>query len=235
MSTETPPSSPTSGSDSKKIVEEVTAAVESAIHRLDARDKSVEAAERAKNERKERLANRVSIAAIALTMLMSFLGFARSERDDAGRAARTEADKAKRDVEADWNLYQTRTAERAAYVIADDDLTREVAALPDGDPRLRAAELNHVEYASRVGALDNENRRVFYIIQDLERREALALRHAEHIDHKLDQYDMGTRILTLALVILSVVLLANQEQLFWIAVLIAFMGAAVAVRGYFVG
>jgi hypothetical protein len=38
----------------------------------------------------------------------------------------------------------------------------------------------------------------------------------------------------LALVILSVVLLASQEQLFWVAVLISFIGAGVAVSGYLI-
>jgi hypothetical protein len=109
-----------------------------------------------------------------------------------------------------------------------------VAALPPGDPRLRVAELNHVEYASRITALDNESRRVFFVIQDLERRHQSLMRQAQHIDRKIEQYDMGTRVLTLALVILSVTLLANQEQLFWMAVLIAFVGAGIAVNGYFV-
>jgi hypothetical protein len=215
------------------VLEDITAAVEAAIQRLDARDQAVEAHEKEKAARKERQSNRVSIAAIALTMLMSFLNFARSERDDAGRQARVDADTAKRDAEANWILYQTRTTERSGYVMTEDALTREVADLKPGDPRLRLAELNHVEYATRITALDNETRRVFFVIQDLERRSILKLREAQHIDRKIEQYDMGTRVLTLALVILSVTLLANQEHLFWIAIAIAFSGAGIAVNGYF--
>jgi hypothetical protein len=189
--------------------------------------------ERQRSKDKEKLSNRVSIAAIALTMLMSFLGFARSERDDAGRQARTAADKAKRDSEANWVLYQTKSAERASFLLAEDALTREAAALPDGDPRVRAASLNHVEYAQRITAIDNQTRQIFFVIQDLDTRYIQKTREAEHIDRKIEQYDMGTRVLTLALVILSVTLLASQAKLFWAAVAIAFVGAGIAISGYF--
>jgi hypothetical protein len=215
-------------------LDEIAATVEKAIARLDERDRAEQAHEKARAALKERLSNRVSVAAIALTMLMSFLNFARSERDDAAHAERTMADKAKRESEANWTLYQTRSTERSGYVVAEDLLTREVAALPDSDPRVRVAELNHVEYATRIASLDNENRRVFFVIEDLERTYIQALRRADHIDRKIERYDMGTRILTLALVILSVVLLASQEQLFWVAVLISFIGAGVAVSGYLI-
>jgi hypothetical protein len=218
---------------SKPHLEDIAAAVEKAIERLDARDKAEQAHEKELAARKEQLSNRVSIAAIALTMLMSFLNFARSEREDAGKALRGEAAKAQREIDANWNLYQTRSSERSGYMRAEDQLMREVAAMPEADPRLRIAELNHVEYASRVTALDNENRRVFFVIEDLERKQILASRQAQHIDDKLERYDMGTRVLTLALVILSVTLLANQRHLFSAALVIAFIGAGIAISGYF--
>jgi hypothetical protein len=218
---------------SKPHLEDIAAAVEKAIERLDARDKAEQAHEKEISARKEQLSNRVSIAAIALTMLMSFLNFARSEREDAGKALRGESAKAQREIDANWNLYQTRSSERSGYMRGEDQLTREVATLTENDPRLRIAELNHVEYASRVTALDNENRRVFFVIEDLERKQILASRQAQHIDDKLDRYDMGTRVLTLALVILSVTLLANQRHLFSAALVTAFIGAGIAISGYF--
>jgi hypothetical protein len=220
--------------DRDEHVQEITAAVEAAIERLDARDKAAEAVEREKAAKKEKLAERVSVAAIALTMLMSFLGFARSERDDSAKDLRTQADKARREAEANWTLYQTRAAERAGFVTADDALAREVATLGDGDPRMRIAELNHVEYATRVAQLDNESRRVFFVIQDLNKGALLALRQAHRIDSQIERYDLGTRVLTLALVILSVVLLASQQRLFWVGVLVSFIGAGIAVSGYFI-
>ena len=74
---------------------------------------------------------------------------------------------------------------------------------------------------------------MFFVIGDLERRQIQALRQADHIDGKIARYDMGIRVLTLALVILSVTLLANQRHLFSAAVIIAFIGAAISVSGYF--
>ncbi len=217
----------------KPHLEEIAAAVEKAIERLDARDRAEQAEEKRKAAEKEWMSTRVSVAAIALTMLMSFLNFARSERDDAQKALRQQATRAQREIDANWTLYQTRQSERSGFVRADDSLMREVTGLADGDARLRLAELHHVEYASRVASLDNENRRVFFVIQSLEREQILALRQAEHIDDKIGRYDMGTRVLTLALVILSLTLLANRRQLFYAAVLIAFIGAGIAVGGYF--
>lgn len=217
----------------KPHLAEITAAVEAAIHRLDERDQAVEAHEKEKAARKEHLANRVSVAALALTMLMSFLGFVREDRDDAADDQRHAAEDAVRDIEANWSLYQARTTERAGYVVAEDALTREVQAMTDSDPRLRLAGLNHIEYATRIAQLDNESRRVFFVIQALEREHILAVRRAEHLEDQVTRYDMGTRVLTLALVILSVVLLADQEHLFWFAIVIAFAGAGLAVSGYF--
>jgi hypothetical protein len=221
-----------SGEDRHEHLQEITDAVEAAIRRLDERDKATEHIEKEKAARKEGLSTRVSVAALALTMLMSFLGFAHGERDDAAKDARRIADSAKRDMEDDWSLYQARASERAGYVVAQDGLMREAQALAPSDPRLRLYDLNHVEYANRITQVDNEARHLFFTIQALGRTRILKQREADHIDDQIARYDMGTRILTLALIILSVVLLANQERLFWIAVLIAFAGAGVAVSGY---
>lgn len=225
-------------SDDKKepghpVLEDISLAVEAAIQRLDVRDKAAEAHDRERAARKEALTSRVSVAAIALTMLMSFLGFARSERDGAAKASRSQVENTKRDAEANWTLYQTRASERAGYLTADDGLLRDAATIADGDPRLRLAELNHVEYQQRITQIDNETRQVFFVIEALQNRRVEAARRTAHIERKIDRYDMGTRVLTLALVILSVTLLANQERLFWGAVVLAFFGAGIAVSGYF--
>jgi hypothetical protein len=221
--------------DRKQHLAEITEAVEAAIHRLDERDKAANAAEKLKAEHKEALSTRVSVAALALTMLLSFLGFAHGERDDAAKDARRIADGAKRDSEDNWQLYQARSSERANYVIAADALTREAQTLAAGDPRQRLLALNHVEYATRITQVDNESRHLFFIIQKLQRTRIQKLREADHIDAQIARYDMGTRVLTLALVILSVTLLANQERLFWVAVLTSFAGAGVSISGYFLG
>jgi hypothetical protein len=221
--------------DRKQHLAEITEAVEAAIHRLDERDKAAQQGEKQKGERKEALSTRVSVAALALTMLLSFLGFAHQERDDAAKGARHIADAAKRDSEDNWSLYQARASERANYVIAEDSLTREAQTLAPGDARQRLLALNHVEYATRITQVDNESRHLFFIIQKLARTRIQKLREADHIDAQIARYDMGSRVLTLALVILSVTLLANQERLFWVAVLTSFAGAGVCISGYFLG
>ena len=207
--------------------------IEAVLEKYDARRRAEDAADKEKAAEKEGLTNRVSIAAIAVTMLMSFLNFARTERAGASANATTDAQHAKADAESDWAYYQTRNAERASYQLADETLSREANALQDGDPRTREAEVHHVEYATRISAIDDGNRQVFFSIQELERRRIVQMREAARIDRKVGRYDMGTRVLTLAVVLLSVTLLANRRFLFWVAVATALVGAVIAVAGYF--
>jgi hypothetical protein len=207
--------------------------IESILERYDAKRRAEDAVEKELAARKEELTGRVSVAAIALTMLMSFLGFARAERQEASDNAKTDALQAKADSEADWAYYQTRSAERASYRLADETLLRDTARLAETDPRVRDAEVHHAQYATRISAIDHGNRRVFYSIQDLVRARVLKTREMKRLDTMIDRYDMGTRVLTLALVLLSVALLANRRSLFWIALAVALFGAAIAVAGYF--
>jgi hypothetical protein len=212
---------------------ELIEAVEIAVSRQAEREKAEQAKDRERQKIKDALTSKVSITAIALTLLMSFLSFARSERNNASGSLKGRAAKAKADADANWILYQTRNTERAGYVLAEDNLRREVAKLPDGDPRLPVAEQEHVEYAGRVATLDNENRGVFFEIEELQNDQIQSARTAKHLDRKVDRYDMGTRVLTLALVLLSVTLLAKREFLYWMAILTAFGGAAICLSGYF--
>lgn len=213
--------------------EDVVDEIEHILERYDAKRRAEDAVEKEQVARKEELTGRVSVAAIALTMLMSFLGFARAERQEASDNAKTDALQAKADSEADWAYYQTRSAERASYRLADETLSQQSARLRETDLRLRDAEVHHAEYATRIAAIDHGNRRVFYSIQDLVRRRILKTREMNRLDRMVDRYDMGTRVLTLALVLLSVTLLANRRSLFWIALVVALLGATIAIAGYF--
>jgi len=213
--------------------EDFARAVEDMLARKDAREAQDKAEDKAKAQRKEKLTSRVSIAAICLTMLMSFLNFARTERGNAQAAATSAAAKAKSDSDSDWAYYQTRMAERSGYVLADDALRRDTVDLPDSDPRVGLAAAHHADYAARIGAIDRTNRQLFFVVQDLERQWVRLSRTAEDIGRKVAWYDMGTRVLTLAVVLLSVTLLANRAYLFWIGISVALVGAAIAVNGYF--
>lgn len=215
------------------VLEDVVRAVEAAVARLDARERAEKAAETARAEAKEQLTSRVSIAAICLTMLMSFVNFARAERDATAAAETAAAAKNKSDADANWAYYQTRRAERSNYALADDTLRRDTAELPDDDPRVRVAGAHHAEYEARVAAIDRANHELFFVIEDLDRERILHVRAADRIQRQIARYDMGTRVLTLAVVLLSVTLLANRRALFWVSTAIAFVGAAIATNGYF--
>jgi hypothetical protein len=118
--------------------------------------------------------------------------------------------------------------------VADDALAREVEALPPDDARVQIAVVQHAEYYARIAAIDQENRQVFFLVQDLKAQQVAAQRRSAEINRSVDRYDMGVRVLTLAVVLLSVTLLANRAYLFWVGVGIALLGAAIAVNGYFV-
>jgi hypothetical protein len=214
--------------------DDVKAAIRDAIAQFETAREEKERPEKESAKQKETLTNRVSVAAISLTMLMSFLNFARTERDHASSASRQEASNAESASEVNWAHYQTTMAERANYEVADDALQRSIATLPDEDPRVSAAHVQHIEYQTHVRQIDQENRQIFFEVQDLERRAAVATRNADAIDRGIARYDLGARVLTLAIVLLSVTLLANRRYLFWIGIGVASLGAAIALQGYFV-
>lgn len=205
-------------------------------HGLEAHEKKRQAEEREAKEKakeKEQLTTRISIAALALTVLMSFLGYVRSERADVASSATGEAAQAHSEGEASWAYYQAKNEQRAAYRIADDELTRSVRGLPPGDPRIAVAEVHHTQYMNQIFEISNECRHLFSTIQDRNRLKILKRREAARISRHTEQYDMGTRILTLAVILFSITLLANKPKMFWAGVWVAFFGAAVAMNGYF--
>jgi hypothetical protein len=185
------------------------------------------------DRKQKRTTSRVSIAAFTLTMLLSFLGFVRAANDSTSTGLRNAAGKANDDIAGEWSLYQTRTAQRTGYEVARDSLTRESLGLPAGDPRLRLARFSYADYGQSIRRLDRENRQVFFVIQDLTTSAMHDLRDAANHDRQTYWYDMGTRTLTLALVLISVTLLAHRDYLFWLGLFVALAGAAVAINGYF--
>lgn len=179
------------------------------------------------------ITSRVSIAAFTLTMLLSFLGFVRAGTDSASTALKTAAGKASDEIAGEWALYEARTSQRSAYQLGRDTLVRDSRGFADGDPRLRLARFSHAGYGLEIRRLDRENAQVFFVIQDLAMSEMHALRDAGRLDRRTHWYDMGIRTLTLALVLISVTLLANRDYLFWLGLVVAGSGAAIAVNGYF--
>ena len=215
------------------IGDDLEKAIETALARLEA-ERKLEAAAAAKAAAtKAAVGRRVSIAALLLTMMLSFLGFVRAQSDSAETDAKAIVQQSRNDAATEWALYQTKTSQRSGFIEAEDMLAREVLSLASSDPRRRLARFHHHEYEARVRALDQDNRQVFHRIQALESRAYVAQKNADHHDRRTKRYDMGIRTLTLALVLISVTLLVDRSYLFFFGLLVAAIGAAFGVTGYF--
>ena len=214
-------------------VEEIERAIDSALNKLEAERKAEAAAAAQAAAHKHTTSRRVSIAALLLTMMVSFLGFVRAQSDSDESDDKLVVQQSKSDAATEWALYQTKTAQRSGFVEAEDALAREVLSLAPADPRRRLARFHHHEYEASVRLLDAENVQVFHRIQNLNLREYHAARDAAHHHRRTQRYDMGIRTLTLALVLISVTLLVDGAYLFWIGLLVAAIGGALGVTGYF--
>lgn len=231
MTDERPPG--TSGSLAASV-EEIERAIEGAMARLDAERKKEAEQAAAAAKHKQQTTRRVSISALLLTMMLSFLGFVRAQTDSVEGDDKSIAQQSRSDAATEWALYQTKTAQRSGFIVAEDSLAREVLSLAPADPRRRLARFHHHEYEAKVRAIDDENRHVFQRIQSLDRRAYLALRDAAQQAKHMSRYDMGIRTLTLALVLISVTLLVDRAYLFWFGLAVAAIGAVFGVTGYFV-
>jgi hypothetical protein len=214
-------------------IEEIARAVAHALEAHEKKRNEEQREEKDKAKKKEQLTTRISVAALALTVLMSFLGYARSERASVAASATAEAAQAHAESEASWAYYQAKNEQRAAYRLADDELTRSVHGLPKSDPRVVMADTHHTQYMNQIFEISNECRHLFSTIQDRNRTQILKRREAARISRHTEQYDMGTRILTLAVIVFSITLLANKPRMFWAGVALAFFGALIAMNGYF--
>jgi len=213
--------------------DEIERSIQTALDRLEAVRKSEAAAAAKAAAMKAAIARRVSIAALLLTMMLSFLGFVRSQSDSAEAGAKAVVQQSRTDASTEWALYQTKTAQRSGFIVAEDNLAREVLSLTADDPRRRLARFHHHEYEARVRALDEDTRQVFHRIQTLDARAYDAQKMADHHGRRTKRYDMGIRTLTLALVLISLTLLVDRASLFFFGLLIAAIGAASGVSGYF--
>jgi hypothetical protein len=226
MSDPTPPPPASSSSSIEHLLEQAMARLE-AERKAEAKQAAAAAAI------KETGSRRVSIAALLLTMMLSFLGFVRANEDGDIAGDKTTALQSKNDAATEWTLYQTKIAQRSSYIETEDALAREALSFPAADPRRRLGRFHHREYELKVRQLDDENRQLFFVIQELGRREYHATKDAEHHARRTTRYDMAIRTLTLALVLISVTLLVTRKYLFWFGVFVASIGALLGVTGYF--
>lgn len=195
-----------------------------------------EAAERTEREvRSEQLKNRVSVAAIVLTTALSFIGNVRSDRGDAAGAARAAAESARRQGAELWAYYQMKMAEKSSMEIARDRIRLDLAArgLQREDPRARLDLLKLTGYEERVRDFDTETQQVFFRVQDLEAQEDVHQRAAVEPARSAFRYELGGKLITLAIILLSVTILSNKRYLLWAGVALGAVGLLVALDGYF--
>ena len=190
-------------------------------------------------EEKERtsdeLKNRVSVAAIILTTALSFIGQVKGDRNDAAHSATASAEAARRQAAELWAYYQTKVAEKTSLEIARDrvrlDLSRRGLSRSDPEARLDALKLG--TYEERLRDFDSETGRVYFHVQDLEKREDVKLRESIEPARAEVRYELGGKLITLALILLSVTILSNKRWLLWAGISLGCIGVLVALDGYF--
>jgi uncharacterized protein DUF4337 len=183
----------------------------------------------------EQLKNRVSVAAIILTTALSFIGNVRSDRGDAAGAARAAAESARRQGAELWAYYQMKMAEKSSMEIARDRIRLDLSArgLQRDDPTVRLDVLKLTGYEERIRDFDTETERVFFRVQDLEAQEDVQQRAAIEPSRSAFRYELGGKLITLALILLSVTILSNKRYLLWSGVALGAVGLLVALDGYF--
>jgi len=200
---------------------------------------ALQRAEKEERERieefKEELKNRVSVAAIILTTALSFIGNVKGDRADAAGSAKAAAGEARRQGAELWAYYQTKLAERTSLELARDRVRLELArrGLSREDPEVRMDAFKLTGYEERIRDFDTETERVFYRVQDLERQEDVSQRAAAEPGLAVTRYELGGKLITLALILLSVTILSSKRYLLWAGVTLGSIGLLVALDGYF--
>ena len=183
----------------------------------------------------ETLKNRVSVAAIILTTALSFIGNVKGDRSDAAGAAKAQAESARRQGAELWAYYQTKLAERTSLELARDRVRLDLAhrGLSRTDPSVRLEALKLVGYEEHIRDFGDETQRVFFRVQDLERLEDVSQRSAIEPARAATRYEFGAKLITLALILLSVTILSNKEWLLTAGIALGGFGLLVALNGYF--
>ena len=183
----------------------------------------------------EELKNRVSVAAIVLTTALSFIGNVKGDRNEAAGAAKGAAESARRQAAELWAYYQTAAAERVTMEVARDRIRLDLSkrGLTRDDPEARMDAFKLTDYEERARDFDRQTTQVFYRVQDLERQEDVQQRRAIEPSRAVFRYELGSKLITLALILLSVTILSSKRWLLWAGVTLGSIGLLVAFDGYF--
>ncbi len=188
-----------------------------------------------REQREEQLKNRVSVAAIVLTTALSFIGNVKSDRNDAAGAAKGAAESARRQAAELWAYYQTAASERVTMEVARDRIRLDLSkrGLTRDDPEAKLDALKLTDYEERVRDFDRQTQQVFYRVQELEAQEDVQQRRSVEPSQAAFRYELGGKLITLALILLSVTILSSKRWLLWAGVALGSIGLFVAFDGYF--
>jgi ATP/maltotriose-dependent transcriptional regulator MalT len=200
-----------------------------------AHQREEESARAAREKQVELLKNRVALAAIVLTTALSFIGNIKGNRTEAIVAAKESAEMARRQGAELWAYYQTKVAERTSLELAHDRLRLDLKkrGLSREDPSIKLEALKLTEYEQRIRDFDSNTQQVFYRVQDLEKQEYIAQREKVEPSRSAFRYDIASKLITLALILLSVTILSNRTWLFVSGLLLGGIGVILAFNGYF--
>ena len=74
---------------------------------------------------------------------------------------------------------------------------------------------------------------MFFRVQHLEAQEDVQQRASIEPSHSASRYELGSKLITLALILLSVTILSNRRYLLVAGVALGSLGLLVALDGYF--
>ena len=188
-----------------------------------------------RERQQEELKNRVSVAAIVLTTALSFIGNVKGDRNDAAGSAKGAAETARRQAAELWAYYQTAASERVTMEVARDRIRLDLAkrGLTRDDPDARIDALKLTDYEERVRDFDRQTTQVFYRVQELEAQEDVQQRRSVEPSRAVFRYELGGKLITLALILLSVTILSSKRWLLWTGIALGSIGLLVAFDGYF--
>jgi hypothetical protein len=187
-----------------------------------------------REQRTESLKNRVSVAAIVLTTALSFISNVKTERTETMNLAKEAEQRAERETTDLWAYYQTRLAERTSLQLARDrmqlDLVRR--GVSREDPTVKLDSLKMTDYERHIDDFDSDTQQVYFRVQDLEQLQDTEVRRQAEPNRAISRYDLSAKIITLALILLSVTILSNKEWLFWGGIVLGSIGVLLGFNGY---
>ncbi|MEO6954461.1 MAG: DUF4337 family protein [Polyangia bacterium] len=192
-------------------------------------------AREAKEAVAEQLKNRVALAAIVLTTALSFIGNIRGNRAGAITQHNDASTQARRQSAELWAYYQTKLAERTSLELAHDRVRLDLKkrGLSRDDPSIKLEALKLTEYEERIRDFDSDTQQVFYRVQDLAKQDDAERREVVEPARAVERYELASKLITLALILLSVTILSTQLWLFFAGLGLGAIGVLLAFDGYF--